>query len=55
MKKDNQPPVAPAQKTLKDFTIDELKSLAYDQLVLLERCQVNLRAINEEINLRGVK
>ena len=34
-------------------TITELKSLAYDSLVELERIQKNLQVINAEITKRG--
>jgi uncharacterized coiled-coil protein SlyX len=34
-------------------TIDELKSLAYDQIAILERAQTNLRYLNEEIAKRS--
>ena len=30
-------------------TLDELKSLAYDQLILLERARNNLNLLNQEI------
>lgn len=34
-------------------TIDELKSLAYDQMVELQRVQNNLQILNTEIAKRG--
>ena len=34
------------------MTITELKALAYDQLVELERVQTNIKAINEQIRKR---
>lgn len=37
------------QIELKELSVTELKSLAYDQLALSERATANLRAINEEI------
>ncbi len=34
---------------LKDMTLTELKALAYDRLALMERCQLELRQINDII------
>ena len=36
-------------KTIKDFTIIELKAMAYDQLIIIEQAQVNIKLINTEI------
>ena len=41
------------QKQISEFTIVELKSLAYDQLVLAEQAQNNLKIINTEIAKRN--
>jgi len=38
---------------IKTSTTSELKALAYDFIVEMERMQANLRAINEEIALRA--
>jgi hypothetical protein len=40
-------------KSISEMTIDELKSQAYDQLVMLENIQNNLRILNLEIKKRG--
>jgi hypothetical protein len=40
------------EKQLSEFSIVELKALAYDQLVQLEVSQTNLRVINREISKR---
>lgn len=40
------------QKNISDFTVIELKSLAYDELSRIELAQNNLRALNQEINNR---
>lgn len=37
---------------LEKMTIEQLKALAYDQIVLIEQCQNNLRIINQEIQKR---
>lgn len=37
---------------IKNLTIQELKSLAYDTLVLIQNSQANLGVINNEIALR---
>lgn len=39
-------------KQLSDFTVVELKALAYDQMAQLELCQNNLRVINQELSRR---
>jgi len=41
------------QKELKDFTIEELKALCYDNLVQIEQSQANLKALNQEIQTRN--
>ena len=40
---------------LKTMTIEELKSLAYDQIVLLEQTKTNLNLIQQEIANKGEK
>jgi hypothetical protein len=40
------------QKTLEQMTVDELKALAYDQLVLLQQTQNNINLLQAEINKR---
>lgn len=40
-------------KTVKDFSVLELKALAYDCIAEAERVQANLRAINQELELRN--
>jgi hypothetical protein len=35
------------------LSVQELKSLAYDKLALLQQCESDLRAINTEIANRG--
>ena len=37
------------QKSLLDFPLGKLKEMAYDQMALLERVQMNLRQINQVI------
>lgn len=39
-------------KQLSDFTVVELKALAYDQMAQLELAQNNLRVINQELSRR---
>lgn len=34
------------------YTVEQLKALAYDQMVSLERSQTNLRLINAELSKR---
>lgn len=41
------------EKKLSDLTVVELKSLAYDQLAIIENTQANLRALNQEIANRA--
>lgn len=41
------------QKQLKDFTDVELKSIAYDNLAQTEQCQLNIKAINQELASRS--
>lgn len=36
-------------KKLSEYTVVELKSLAYDQLTVIENAQANLRVLNQEI------
>ena len=40
-------------KTIKDFTIIELKSMAYDALATIEQAQANIKAINQELAERA--
>ncbi len=40
------------EKQLSDFSITELKAIAYDQMALIEQCQTNLRSINQELGKR---
>ena len=40
------------ERQLSDFTVTELKALAYDQMAQLELAQNNLRAINQELSKR---
>jgi len=35
---------------IQDMKVEELKALAYDQIVILERTQNNLRVLNSRIN-----
>lgn len=37
---------------IKTMTLEQLKALAYDQLVTSEQAKENLRIINQEIGLR---
>jgi len=37
------------EKKLSDFTVTELKSIAYDQLSVIDSAQANLRVLNQEI------
>lgn len=39
-------------KQLSEFSITELKAMSYDQLVAIERAQINLKTINEELSKR---
>ena len=39
-------------KPITEMELNDLKALAYDQIVLLERCQQNLQIINAEIARR---
>jgi len=41
-------------KTLKDFTVTELKAIAYETIVQIEQYQLNIKAINQEIASRQV-
>jgi hypothetical protein len=40
------------EKKITDFSVVELKSLAYDELTKIELCQNNLRLLNGEISKR---
>jgi len=40
------------EKKITDFSVVELKSLAYDELTKIELCQNNLRLLNAEISKR---
>lgn len=40
------------EKKITDFSVVELKSLAYDELTKIELCQNNLRLLNQEITNR---
>lgn len=40
-------------KTIKDFTVVELKALCYDEIVKLEQCQNNIKVINQELVVRS--
>ncbi len=40
------------QKTIKDFTITELKAMAFEQIQQMEISQNNLKAINQELASR---
>lgn len=40
------------EKKLSDFTVTELKSIAYDQLSIIDNAQANLRILNQEITNR---
>lgn len=41
------------QKTIKDFSIVELKALAYDEIVKMEQAQNNIKVINQELVARS--
>jgi hypothetical protein len=40
------------QKTIEEMSIDELKALAYDQVVLLQQTQNNINLLQAEIQKR---
>lgn len=40
------------QKTIKDYSITELKALVYDSLAIIEQNQNNIKFINEELSKR---
>lgn len=40
-------------KTLKDLTLEQIKALAFDTLVDIEKFQNNLRILNQEIAERS--
>lgn len=40
------------QKTIKEYTVIELKAIAYDAISRIERAQIEIKAINEELVLR---
>jgi hypothetical protein len=42
----------PKNVVLEDLSLKDLKSLAYDELLIFERVQNNLRVLREEINKR---
>lgn len=42
-------------KTIKEYTIIELKALAYDNIAQMEALQANIRLIHEEIASRASK
>lgn len=44
---------AQKQVDLSKLTVDQLKSLAYDQMAVIEQSQRNLQALNQEIANRG--
>lgn len=41
------------QKTIKDFSVVELKALAYDEIVKVEQAQNNIKVINQELIARS--
>lgn len=41
------------QKTIKDFSVVELKAIAFDEIAKLEQAQANIKAINAELALRS--
>jgi len=41
------------QKNITEYSIIELKSIAYDQIVLIEQSQTNLKTINQELQRRN--
>ena len=41
------------ERLIKDFTIEELKALAYDNLMQIEQSQANLKALYQEIRTRN--
>lgn len=43
----------PQTVNLKELSLDRLKALAYDRILIIEQTQLELRAIQEEINKRG--
>ena len=43
------------QKTIKDFSVTELKAMAFDQIVSIEQSQNNLKVINQELVSRQEK
>ena len=40
------------QKKIEDMTVEEIKALCYDQLVLLQQTQNNINLLQAEINKR---
>lgn len=45
--------IAMTNKNITEFTVVELKALAYDQLATIEVAQNNLKAINQEFAARN--
>lgn len=43
----------PEQKKIEDYSVIELKALAYDSLAIIEAQQANIKFINEELKKRG--
>ena len=40
-------------KTIKDFSVTELKAMAFDQIISIEQSQNNLKVINQELVSRN--
>jgi hypothetical protein len=40
------------QKTLEEMTVEELKTLCYDQIILAQQTQNNINLLQAEINKR---
>ena len=40
---------------LKDMTLEQLKALCYDQIVILNQAQANINLLQSEINKRAEK
>lgn len=40
------------QKTIKDFSIIELKAIVYDTMAQIEQLQRELKVVNQEIGIR---
>ena len=41
--------IQPQQKTIETMTVDELKSICYDQIMLLNQTQQNINIIQQEL------